>query len=299
MGILKKKKSSIPKVQDTASLDAAMSELSKQTEALLGSFQDQAESKKPQLPKKNQKTVVARGKSFDIIHDPKRTSKLHATLKAAPAKKVAVVAQVDAELLLPPVATKSYNELTSSGSDQQAQSKKKSSTPQIINHHESTLSVGTISESQSEPQEVADQATPEQVSKMANPAAVSHNSIVFEEPAQKEATDSEETEQHPDESALKAQNTSELKDEPKEDQSYTSGELFANNLVKNVKPKGYQPEKETKVPAVFDTEEYHVELHDWSKLEHKNGGKIVLLLLLLVVAAVAGCVVLFGYKLPF
>ena len=80
--MLKKKSVKSPAEQDFKELDSAVSELSKQTEALLGSFESEAKQEKPKMPKKHA-TVSRRGKSFDIIHDPKQNTKLPATLKTA------------------------------------------------------------------------------------------------------------------------------------------------------------------------------------------------------------------------
>ena len=85
--MLNKKKITKPTKHDEAALSAAMKELSKQTEALLGSSEPKKAPpvKKPQLPKK-QSLQKSRGKSFDIISQPKHPRKLKATLKTVEPK---------------------------------------------------------------------------------------------------------------------------------------------------------------------------------------------------------------------
>ncbi len=64
------------------------------------------------------------------------------------------------------------------------------------------------------------------------------------------------------------------------------GELYANNLVQSSNPAGYTPHKTQPDLAVFDAEDYHAQLHDWSRLAHRSSWQYVALfgLLLLVLS---------------
>ncbi len=75
-----------------------------------------------------------------------------------------------------------------------------------------------------------------------------------------------------------------------------SGELYANNLVQHSEPKGYIPHANQKGMAVFDVEEYHLELHDWSSL-NKNP-RITRLLLLLMLVVIGAALYYFGIFNP-
>lgn len=318
MGILKKKKTVAPKKQDSVALDSAMNELAKQTEALLGSFKEEPKEAKPRLPKKTTRPVH-RGKSFDIIHNPAQKTKVNSTLKASHPKKTKLVVVDEEELLLPEHATKSFNELPGADPEPVATKvtkPKKESAPKISNHESGKLAVAPVSIET--PLKAEEDAVSETEEVKPPSESTSHSSIVFEDTETDVESVSEEVkpeleqpeEAVPDNKPSEA-GTSEQKEEnedsaeessepePEDDKGYSSGELFANNLVKETKPKGYKPAKESEVPAVFDTEEYHLELHDWSKLEHKSSGKIIVLLSLLVIAAGVAAYILSGRPLPF
>lgn len=81
--------------------------------------------------------------------------------------------------------------------------------------------------------------------------------------------------------------------------AYNSGELYANNLVKAKQPKGYTPLASQQKPTVFDTTQYHAELHDWSKLDHSPSGKWLILFLLVVVLGAFVYLFVLGQPLPF
>lgn len=338
--MLKKKSSKKTDSKDFSALDSAVSELSKQTEALLGSFKDTESEKKlkPNLPKK-QTVGHPRAKHFDIIHDPKNTSKLHATLRAVPKVK-----EIDTEL---PVPAKQAQEAEL----------KESKTALVLPHKEGSLSTQAKTVQYKSKPEKADEVSNEdavavkQLTKTDATSALSFEEADQEhskEPAaqdKSQATESdtksaEPTDSHQkqtevpisanDESATDSENdgssvaaaesatekpidksdvskdTAGSIEEPEENEktealesSAYRGELYANNLVKEAEPKGYQANDDEEKPALFDTEEYHPELHDWSKLEHKSSTSWLLLILVLVAAGALAYYVLTGQKIPF
>lgn len=339
MSMFKKKDSKQPEsnTTDFTALDSAVSELSKQTEALLGSTDSQAKVTKPKLPKKHA-AVHAKAKSFDIIHDPSRKTKLKSTLKTAPkaAAQELLSASVDDE------------------SDTVAGDSQNASAAIVHAHKEGSLHSGTVVKAEQVSESAAKAEEPKLVTKISESEteeasvqlqdkAAAHNLLSFDDetkddgkaseadPAklpesahdeteeaiavvvpevsetkivdktkadttavskiEEEATDTKE----PESSDEKETKETEIKDES---DSYR-GELYANNLVKEVEPKGFIKSDDSSKPAVFDTDEYHPELHDWSKLESHSGLNWLLLVLLLVVAGGVAYFVLTGQKLPF
>ena len=88
-------------------------------------------------------------------------------------------------------------------------------------------------------------------------------------------------------------------DKQEEPTVYRSGELYANNLVKAKKPKGYQPLASQQKPTVFDTNEYHVDLHDWSKLDHSANSKWILFVLVAVLLGAFVYLIVLKQPVPF
>lgn len=68
----------------------------------------------------------------------------------------------------------------------------------------------------------------------------------------------------------------------------TSGELYANNLVKPARVSGYQAHENQQAPTIFDTNEYHTELHGWTN--KKDAGPWIWLSAVALVVIVAGSV---------
>ncbi len=376
MGIFNKTKQEPAHEHDFTSIDAAVSELTKQTDALLGDPQEKIEEvPKPTLPKMNSKPSM-RGTSFDIIQDPNRTTKLKSTLKTpAPLDVKALEEELEETPRLPDHATKSFNELVTperieknvesdilktleaSEPDIKAivetDSEATVQPPAVIQHHEGNFSaygsgpmgeqeVATPLDAPSEKKkkihltpdsdklgdenvkvktdpsdelsEEDEVITPE-VSISSEGAVSSASSILPEtkvvsdtkntdsepadEPEIPKETDEEEKVTEKTEEIEKPEKTPDPEEKtPVEDTSYNSGELFANNLVKDTQPKGFEAE-EKEAPAVFDTTEYHPELHDWSQLESSSGLKWFVIAVLLIIVAAGAWFVLSGQELPF
>lgn len=308
-----------PDKADFSSLDAAVSELSKQTAALLGETGEKAatSTKKPSLPKKHH-THAKKGKSFDIIHHPKQKTSLVASLKTTqPAE--AITKQPDVPKL-PENASESYNEKTNTTSDKPLPQLvvtpivRKNSAPPVIQHHTGTLNIGK--NQMAETDKVTKIPLPNEANKEEKATTVSRTSVVFEskkaetqseEKDKSQVSDNKEIDSTPKEEAPATENTqSEVKQDepaplPKKEESADlpkkesdgilnlhdndTGEVFANNLLDKTVKKGYKPHDGQQKPTVFDTNEYYPELHDWSKLGKRQSSKWLLLILLLVVAA--------------
>lgn len=310
--MLKKKPAKKPDNQDFTALDAAVSELNKQTAALLGKADGKTEAK-PTLPKK-QNRPQTKGKSFDIINHPRKNTTLQSNLKTA---QKAPSAPVEPEkALLPDHAGKSFNELEvhelpsikTKGKDTPEEPKPEDAAVPVIKQHTGKLSLTRDDEDVlgAEEQPSAD---PVLESAAPAPQAVSHTSLSFEEKPEElkdepaPETKKPEKEPEPEKSQpSEVTETKEAKAETKESEeqlSNDSGELFANNLIKDAPPKRHEPEKGQQKPTVFDTTEYHPELHDWSKLEHQGGWKWFILLLLLAIAGGLAYLIFSGQRLPF
>ncbi len=316
--MLKKKPTKKPEEHDFTALDQAVSELSKQTEALLGKTGEKAS--KPMLPKKRS-IPHTKGKSFDIIHDPKHKTALKASLKTAVVSHHKSESLVEETVpLLPDHATKSFNESESTEKVATSSTENTNPAPTIQGHSQGLAIHGQEESMTAEAtlEEPADDATHE--------PSVSHSAITFTEdktteleseppqtaPEESEATPelsaepetvdtkevAPESEAEPKDTAI-PKSDSKASEEPVEPPAYNSGELFANNLVKESKPHGYKPDENQQKPTVFDTNEYHPELHDWSKLEHGSGLRWLILLLLLVIAGALGYFVVSGQTVPF
>lgn len=252
-----KKLSILPAKQDVSSLNDAVSELAKRTEALLGG-NSSSETPRPKLPKKHVKKKIpqhhqSRPKSFDIIHNPKKGMKTKALLKGSPEVKV----------------SKSLLQTEAS--------------PVVIPHKGSLVIPSPVEE---EPEVKAAVSThhiheASTVNEQAKPQA---DTEVSSEPSEKEPvklTEEEPAEDSPSRADAEAKVT------------FESGEIASSNLVKKTAAKGYEPHENQATPAIFDTNEYHVSLHDWSKLDHTQSQKWYILALLLVIAGALAYILFF------
>lgn len=75
-------------------------------------------------------------------------------------------------------------------------------------------------------------------------------------------------------------------------------QLFSDNLD-DKKGGGDSQDGDDEKTDLFDTDEYHPKLHDWSKLEHHNNAPIIVLIVLLAVLAAGVYAVMTGMTLPF
>jgi hypothetical protein len=304
--MLKKKPAKKAEKHDFTALDAAVSELSKQTAALLGTADEKPA--KPKLPKKS--TVPhTKGKSFDIIHNPKQKAPLKASLKTVAVSRhtAAPLAHIQTD-----IAPKSLVENNNKPeADEPDHSPDFRADQPMIRGHEKGLTVQNA-ETPADTDRIV-----QEVSQDDSVAAASRGAIVFEEDSTKEREEqnpkepvSETVESAPEEpkpskpvvaeSSESSESTKDQLDEkPVELPAYNSGELFANNLVKESKSRGYKPHENQQLPTVFDTNEYHPKLHDWSKLEHDTSLGWFVLILVLVIAGAVAYFVISGQAIPF
>lgn len=305
----KNKAAKKPNDTDFSALDDAVSELTKKTAALLGNAE--TSTKKPVLPKKQAKPAP-RGKSFDIIYSPKAGGKLQSKLRTVSAADAPLLDEQE-HLLLSDHAGLSFNEQDNQASGNQSVVTAEARTvPAIINHRE-----GKLDTAHDQPDKLAEDTDPEPETQDETSAAIeeaksdpvdlpkstAQTAVSFAEDtedtveAQKEAAKKPDDSPEPESTA--SDEESEHSVQSPEDNAYKSGELFANNLVKPKERKGYEPHENQQKPTVFDTNEYHPQLHDWSKLEHRSGPKVLVLLLLLVVGGALAYFVISGASLPF
>lgn len=329
----KKKVSAVADKNELAELDNSVSELSKQTSELLKGFKDkssasESEPIKPSTVTDAPKTRAAASrshvKSFDIIQHPKTRTSLKSTLKSSPETNLVSDSEIE---LLPEHATKSFNEIEAVDAKSPIQDVSPAtstifSTPSVIGHRAGSLQVSseidtvtdtskitnedkTETQELSESEEESNKTEAEQV-ETKNSDSPSVQGITFEEEQieVEESADNplhDEDKKQSDANPLSADTNEADKTEVTETtvNPQDSGELYANNLVHDAKPKSYSPLESQQKPTVFDTNEYHVELHDWSKLKHKNSVIWYFIVLIVVIAAAAAYMLLTDQKLPF
>lgn len=333
MSILKKKnKSELPTNKELDSLDGSVDELSRQTKELLKGFGDENISKEeptpPKEPPKTKRAHIAKApakkkyvplqkssaRSFDIIHAPVKR-KLQASLRARPAQ--------DVPELLPSHAGLSYNEKTSP-----ADSKEKEGTdagisdkeePAIVHAHATgALRMATIEKETEDVSDTEVVGMPRRETTLAAEAAANEQAedselsadnatqpLSFESNAEEAGEDTQassedtppiEEDSQPAEEVSHAPTASDAKDAHK--QAEASHETsYTNTTSRSFAPKSYEPVEDQILPAGFDTDEYHPELHDWSKLNKGNHATLYILVLLL--AAIAAILWFFSEKILF
>lgn len=328
-----------PKDLDYTNLDSAVNELTKQTEALLKTFE---EKPKPVLPKRHAKPA-SKGHSFDIIKDPAHKTRIKANLKVATPVKESEVSKKSAVELLPEHASPDG---TTSESEQLKEVKKSQESVEVKNSSVTSTNIvavhkpGSLHITEAHPSTVASGLEKSESEEAANNKTESSEpSIGLEKPTKpiaKESlnfkTDAEEIKVAPSdqkeekvidykqEDMAESQESSEpvISKTPNEDEAAktsessddtnqkeadkvdkVSTELFAPDFSKVEDDQEDKPNKAQKPTTIFDTEEYHPELHDWSKLEKNSHiGRYVAVLLLSIIAA-AAYFIISGQKPPF
>ena len=305
MGIIgRRKKSELPDDKDLEVLESSVNQLSQQTSALLSHFGEGKQKrlgnekntkntnniKKINTPKKQ----VA--KSFDIIASPNKSTKLKGKLKTAETTH-----EVE---LLPEHATDSYNEKPGGDSAVATVNQASSSPgeaqeqlPTIQNSHNvGSLNMKTPAQQESIEVDIVagkdagaakDRSDKQDAQKQdLTSIAPAEQSLKFDDNKDDEAR----TPEVHKETDVKTASIS--KDEPLNDAT--------SNLINNTQSiSGYKTPDSQQKPTVFDTNEYHLELHDWSKLEYKSNTLWYLLALLLAIFASGIFFVVGGFSMPF
>jgi hypothetical protein len=322
MGILgKKKKHSAPSEDDFKLLDNSVSELSEQTNALLTHFgeknSDDSKAVKPTMPQQvsGKKTP---GRSFDIIQGS------HAVMNKRAKKTVIEDVPSDAVELLPEHAGKSFNEVTpeetpkketvssteaSVEKPEEVDDSKKVAQAVLVGHpagslrFDSTEEEGPVTlhddaDSDTNKQDTDTHSVVEKVDTAASSETKDLDGTSETAPDDKKSEVSSESpkpvEKPEEEGGAETADQGEQKEI-----STATVEVFASNLGGSKSPKSYEPPEGQQQPTVFDTNEYHPELHDWSKLDHGHGGKWYVLALLIAIAAALAYFIFSGQKLPF
>ena len=325
--------SALPAKEDFSALDSAVSELAMQTEALLGKTGEKMS--KPVLPKKKPK-LNSKAKSFDIIHNPAPSKRSEALLKAPhPGQKLLEADDSDSSDTVDnksddvkskpvvgspselsahtPGALKFTEDKTVEPIVDDAEVKKSDSKPPTVKTI--TLSdnkkLEAPDDSKSEPEEIeteTDEDTNTQDLK-GDTATVEVGEKIIKpqpDPEQDDLTSSEEVSdpnnvEPPAKDDDKMDGIVSLAEQADSDGSEKTGpsqkvQLFSDNLDDT---KSESDEEDGPQPEIFDTDEYHPTLHDWSKLEHHSSWPKVVLLLLLVILAAGVYIIVSGVKLPF
>jgi hypothetical protein len=302
MGIIgRRKKSELPDDKDLEVLESSVNQLSQQTSALLSHF-GEGKQKKLGTEKntKNTKKINTSkkqvAKSFDIITSPGKSTKLKAKLKTAETTH-----KVE---LLPEHATDSYNEKPSSDSavaavDQKTQSRNKDTDqlPSIqSNHTTGSLNMNMPTEQESiELDIVTSEKTGtnnDNLDKLEAQKKVSTESVRAEQTLKFEDNKADGGKAPEEAKEVVAQSSDTSKNE--------SLNGITSSIANNIQPEaGYKAPDSQQKPTVFDTNEYHVELHDWSKLEYKSNTLWYLLGLLFAIFAAGIFFIVSGFSVPF
>ena len=358
--MLNKKKITKPTKHDEAALSAAMKELSKQTEALLGSSEPKKAPpvKKPQLPKK-QSLQKSRGKSFDIISQPKHPRKLKATLKTVEPKLLKPVHTTSPQHQISEHVSKKSTLTSGVQTAKSLSTSSRSAVAPTIVHQKGRLQI------QPQPAETDQASIVTNEPKEAPSASVARTGIIFSEEDTQEVI--EQTPSDDDGATIIEQETDDVNEWIGESSSHTNSQksveeedsqvaaevkvflafnmirvihvlpkacndliptilktksptnprpIAATNLIdqaksvasnknqsetrmKAKKPKGYQPLASQQKPTVFDTNEYHVDLHDWSKLDHSANSKWILFVLVAVLLGAFVYLIVLKQPVPF
>ena len=340
-----KKVSVLPTPVEFSDLDRAVSELSKQTEALLGKSGEKMS--KPTLPKRASPRGHKSARSFDIIHSADANKKTDSVLKAShPSQKI--LPSQDEKLL-------------SSGTDEkEVKTPVKPLASDIIKNH----TVGalkftdkSVGDTQIDPVKIDSEADTEKdkqkpgktdssnVAGSSIPKGIADSDLPKPDVPQAEDGTSSNTEPS---QAEEDSGTSNAQDEISNQENDSSGksdldvnqpeqesvedtkpdtetlpevevlessdptapattdtfkniQIYSDNLDSDAKDDDSttDSDKDSDKVDVFDAEQYHGTLHDWSKLEYHNRAPIIILLLLTIVLAAGVYLIVTGASLPF
>lgn len=284
MGTLEEKKLSN---EDNDTLHSAVSELSKQTEALLSNY------RKPTMPKKPVINSERGVKSFDII--------------APSADRKAILTE------------QGKASVESSDSDSFAAEKQADTEDHNSDEHQSIVvkrrALGSPLLDQDSNDEDIKQADNNEESEVNKAAKLRYRAKVIAPTKNSEAEDSQKEEPEDNSEVDKRSGNNNLEEEsaeaenqhkkqdskseeskpaaskPPEDNSSISAiadQRRQLDLVQKPNQTAPQPaEKKEENLTVYDTEQYHPVLHDWSKLDRPNYGKWLLVGGLIIIACVA------------
>lgn len=344
-----KKTSAIASSEEFAELDSSVSELARQTEALLGKSGEKMS--KPVLPKKSTEMKRAPGhtsaRSFDIIHSSDKKSN-KAVLKASHPGQT--VLDAPEEKLLPAeaadksddspliVSTKPKTKVLSADivTNHIPGALKLDAVPKGAEAVELSLEEDAVKKPgdapQSDPKEVVSKVTtvlpPDEIPKGIDDGDVAETDTTEKvdlgsasdaglstEVVDQKTDDAEKVPEATDATDAKPELDEDTEDEQPKAEALSSDpltkektdvsqnvQIYSDNLEGDDSAKKGEDDTtedgDDKVD-IFDTEEYHSTLHDWSKLEHHNRAPVIILLLLCVVFALGVYAVVSGVKLPF
>lgn len=311
----------LPAKEDFSALDSAVSDLARETEALLGKTGEKMS--RPVLPKKKP-AANSRAKSFDIIHNPDTNKRSEALLKAphpgqklleadeAEAKQSADKIEADmkdpevdnvAEVSVHSPGALKFNE----GKTIEPTGKDKSSKVEVKTKSSEIKDVGEAEVSESnEPLDYEAEAPSKTLTDKSGSESNEDSKVDDKPDKEVDSKDSAKSDIKADDSkpendpmdgiiSLAEQGDP---DEPAKTDSSHKVQLFSDNLSESKTDD--DGEEDGDQPEIFDTDEYHPTLHDWSKLEHHSSWPpAVLLLLLVVVFAGVIYAVVSGIQLPF
>lgn len=246
------KKVHITNKTDSSELDAAMSELARQTDRLLGETHEKS-SPKPKLPKKDRASKL-RGKSFDIVNHNHKPTRLISVLKTADRhSKADTSANISSHKSKLVVADTLARQPISASAQRNTELKRPEPQYQKSNP---TDGINFMTE---------DSETKENNTQPIISLPASHK-------GQAEVASM---------TGAKNKQAAELHDEPdkKSDENIDLKETITPQT--DVEPTEEATPEEPK--GIFDTSQYHPELHDWSKLDHSSNRLWLIALVLVVV----------------
>lgn len=268
--------------QDFTSLDMAVKELAKQTEELLGTPKKaKVASKKTPLKRTPTNSARSSGHSFDIISSKSGTNKTRRKHSSAPVSKrstsVGKLAMPDRELL-PEHATKNSSEVSGPNESGLAKKTQTEEGQAIVGHQGGALRMDNDKSSSKEP---TDDTKPSIKPKISSTTIA--GSVMFTKDVELDEVSVENQPKDKDNNRQESTYNTTLDTE-----DIAGNKLEGDDSAEDTKSKDHTLRKDQQKPTVFDTTEYHPQLHDWSQLDKKSRLPWVILLILL--ATLAGVV---------